>query len=466
MATMITSECINCGACEPECPNTAIYQGGVECDFNGVSHPPVADGIFYIVPEKCTECVGFYDHEACAAVCPVDCCIPNPDIVETEAVLIARAQQLHPETTFASEFPSRFRGDGAAAAPVQANGHAEPAPVTVAAPAPAAKPAAPAAAPAPKPAAALAKAAPTIKPAPAAKPAASAAKTEKVFPGELGLSFEAALARVQPRTGKAGLGALLSVAQPILGALPFSTKKALQEAVGDRRYFSAATATGLNVLLNMVLYPALLMVVYTTVMGGTVFSQGINKMIFLGLFLAATETMIRLREAFFYGVPSDEATFRGTFYGLPLAPLVSPFLGSAAKSRSVEKGQMAFEGYYTQEFDEKTERARRYGEVFTIEELGNAYLLRMELPRRVPVSAAKREMGVGDEMPDYDLDLSLRDGNLMVRGKLSDPQMRKLAAISPAFPPDFTKQIEFKRPVSNFKHRYRDKTLEVALFKR
>jgi len=189
-------------------------------------------------------------------------------------------------------------------------------------------------------------------------------------------------------------------------------------------------------------------------------------MIFLGLFLAATETMIRLREAFFYGVPSAEATFRGTFYGLPLAPLVSPFLGSAAKSRSVEKGQMAFEGYYTQEFDEKTERARRYGEVFTIEELGNAYLLRMELPRRVPVSATKREMGIGDEMPDYDLDLSARDGNFIVRGKVTDPQLRKLAAISPAFPPDFTKQIEFKHPVSNFKHRYREKTLEVVLFKR
>src|SRR5438445_1902226 len=30
MATVITSECINCGACEPECPNTAIYQGAVE----------------------------------------------------------------------------------------------------------------------------------------------------------------------------------------------------------------------------------------------------------------------------------------------------------------------------------------------------------------------------------------------------------------------------------------------------
>jgi ferredoxin len=30
MAIKITEECINCGACEPECPNNAIYEGGVE----------------------------------------------------------------------------------------------------------------------------------------------------------------------------------------------------------------------------------------------------------------------------------------------------------------------------------------------------------------------------------------------------------------------------------------------------
>jgi len=35
MATMITEECINCGACEPECPNTAIYGGGVQYELNG-----------------------------------------------------------------------------------------------------------------------------------------------------------------------------------------------------------------------------------------------------------------------------------------------------------------------------------------------------------------------------------------------------------------------------------------------
>ncbi len=116
MATVITSECINCGACEPECPNTAIYQGGVEWEFNGKTHPALSADIFYIVPEKCTECVGFYDHEACAAVCPVDCCVPDPNRPESEDVLLVRAKELHPETQFPAEFPSRFRKAAAGAA--------------------------------------------------------------------------------------------------------------------------------------------------------------------------------------------------------------------------------------------------------------------------------------------------------------------------------------------------------------
>jgi ferredoxin len=143
MATVITSECINCGACEPECPNTAIYQGGVEWDLNGTKHAAIAADIFYIVPEKCTECVGFHDQEACAAVCPVDCCIPDPKIPETEAVLIERAKVLHPEQTFGTDFPSRFRKEGAAEAPAAA---AAPAPVAAPPPAAAAV-AAPVAAP-------------------------------------------------------------------------------------------------------------------------------------------------------------------------------------------------------------------------------------------------------------------------------------------------------------------------------
>jgi len=120
MATVITSECINCGACEPECPNASIYQGGAEWELDGVKHEPIAADIFYIVPEKCTECVGFHDKEACAAACPVDCCIPDPDRPESETVLLERAKKLHPERVFAADFPSRFRTPGAPQPPAAA----------------------------------------------------------------------------------------------------------------------------------------------------------------------------------------------------------------------------------------------------------------------------------------------------------------------------------------------------------
>lgn len=109
MSTMITEECINCGACEPECPNTAIYEGGVEWEYNGEKKPALKDDIYYIVPEKCTECVGFFDQEQCAAVCPVDCCIPNPDDEESEEQLLEKAKRLHPGQEFPPDFPSRFR---------------------------------------------------------------------------------------------------------------------------------------------------------------------------------------------------------------------------------------------------------------------------------------------------------------------------------------------------------------------
>jgi len=106
MATTITEECINCGACEPECPNTAIYEGGVQWGAaDGSMHDAISEDIYYIVPQKCTECVGFFDQEQCAAVCPVDCCVPDPDIRESEETLIERAKELHPHKAFPSPLP-------------------------------------------------------------------------------------------------------------------------------------------------------------------------------------------------------------------------------------------------------------------------------------------------------------------------------------------------------------------------
>jgi len=82
MATMITEDCINCGACEDECPNGAISMG---------------EEIFVIDPDLCTECVGFSSEQACAAACPPDVCIQDPARIESEDALFERARRLHPE---------------------------------------------------------------------------------------------------------------------------------------------------------------------------------------------------------------------------------------------------------------------------------------------------------------------------------------------------------------------------------
>jgi ferredoxin len=114
MAIKITDECINCGACEPECPNNAIYEGGVEWAISdGTSikgaftlmdgtvidadkrNAPVADDVYYIVTNKCTECQGFHEEPQCAAVCPVDCCVPDEDYKETVEQLMDKKNRMH-----------------------------------------------------------------------------------------------------------------------------------------------------------------------------------------------------------------------------------------------------------------------------------------------------------------------------------------------------------------------------------
>ena len=60
-----------------------------------IDQQPISDEVYYIVPDKCTECKGFHEEPQCAAVCPVDCCVPDPDHVETEEELLERKERLH-----------------------------------------------------------------------------------------------------------------------------------------------------------------------------------------------------------------------------------------------------------------------------------------------------------------------------------------------------------------------------------
>jgi len=114
MAIKITDDCISCDACISECPNNAIYEPDESWAFadgtslsgeitlpNGKtadadeSNDAKSDEFYYIVTDKCTECNGFHDEPQCAAVCPVDACVPDEDNVETEEQLLAKKAWLH-----------------------------------------------------------------------------------------------------------------------------------------------------------------------------------------------------------------------------------------------------------------------------------------------------------------------------------------------------------------------------------
>lgn len=85
MVLKITSDCTNCSACEPECPNLAISQG---------------DDIYVIDPDLCTECVGAYDRPQCVEVCPADCIVLDPDYMSNTKELLEKYNKIHQKTSY------------------------------------------------------------------------------------------------------------------------------------------------------------------------------------------------------------------------------------------------------------------------------------------------------------------------------------------------------------------------------
>lgn len=467
MATTITSDCINCGACEPECPNSAIKQG---------------DPIYVIDPLLCTECVGFHDYEACAAVCPVDCCVPDPNNVESEEVLIARARELHKETDFGENFQSRFR-KGQAAAPAaaavqQASAQSSATPAAkelTAAPPP--TPAAPSAEKVAVPPAEP-KVAPPSTPAPAvdrpaAQPVTAKAvpqvkkevRPKKTFEKELPASFQE-ISQQFKSAGSLGQGlgkAIVLLAQPVLGALPHGTKKRLEDAVRSP-LFTAAGSTGLNIVHNAVLYPLVCIVIAALYRGpAIIFSQDINSYVLVGILFATFEAVVRLREGIFRLKPTDQMRFPASVYGAPLNLLLQPLL--ERHGGVIRDTPVPVDGFYSRGFVEKLERERRYGNVYTMEDRGDAFLLRMEFPRRTPDISLAGNHKLPQEMPDYDYDLSLVDSQFVVKGKCTDERLRKISSSVGAFPPEFTTIIPLREKVVGFAHHFENKMLEVFLVK-
>ena len=134
--------------------------------------------------------------------------------------------------------------------------------------------------------------------------------------------------------------------------------------------------------------------------------------------------------------------------------------------RTLQRGRVGVDGFQDRTFEAKLERERRYGEVYALDEYEGGCLLRLELARRVPDSAVKRSLGVADAMPAYTCSAAVQDGWLTLRGSITDPEVRRIAAFSTAFPPDFHTEVELPRPADwKVSSRVADGTLEVVAWR-
>lgn len=76
MAYMIMAECVNCSACEFECPVRAITPRASQ---------------YVINPAICIECQGYFPSPRCSWVCPVGACVPErPSYLARAAYVGAR----------------------------------------------------------------------------------------------------------------------------------------------------------------------------------------------------------------------------------------------------------------------------------------------------------------------------------------------------------------------------------------
>ena len=101
-----SERCIECNGCVTACKNEHEVPWGV----NRRRVVTLEDGVpgERSISVACLHCTD----APCAAVCPVDCCVPDPNNVESEDQLFARAKQIHPDQAASlalSPETSRFR---------------------------------------------------------------------------------------------------------------------------------------------------------------------------------------------------------------------------------------------------------------------------------------------------------------------------------------------------------------------
>lgn len=105
MPMKINENCTNCGICEMLCPYNAVYPGGVNwrkihnryfvfCEEEVIHDDFWSPYHFYVVPDKCTECIGKYPEPICKTACTKNAMIKDGVHWESEEHLFAKKDYL------------------------------------------------------------------------------------------------------------------------------------------------------------------------------------------------------------------------------------------------------------------------------------------------------------------------------------------------------------------------------------
>lgn len=289
---------------------------------------------------------------------------------------------------------------------------------------------------------------------------------------------------------RAPLGLLTMLGQPILGAFSASFKAQLEEMAGNPRVFSAAVSTGINSLINLILYPLVLFFIGMKQGGYGFFTPAGNFMIFLGIVIAIAEGMFRFKSELTSTADDEQSRYGASFYGwvpsLFATPLLKAMRSALVKAPEAQRATMpgAVQTDGAVYSDDIKERYRRYGMVNRVLEMADYYQIEIEFPRWVPNSAAKETNQLPDRMPHYDYEVYLSspyapdatptsESVVTVQTQLprdpkkpqqfADPRFEKVVGRTSSFPDGFRNIFPIPGQPEDFHAKYRNRMLEIVV---
>ncbi len=283
---------------------------------------------------------------------------------------------------------------------------------------------------------------------------------------------------------------IVLLGQPLLGAFSAKFKTELEDMAGNSRIFSSAVSTGINSLINLILYPLVLFFIGMQQGGFGLFSSQGNLMLFLGIAIAIAEGIFRFKDELIMTPDDEHARYGAAFYGWFPSLIATPLLKAArsvliktpAAPRTTMPGAVQAEG--SQYADDIIERYRRYGMVNRVLELSDHYRIEIEFPRWVPNSSAKETYALPDRMPEYAYQVYLitpytpetsppQESVVTVQThlprdtenpkQLADPRFEKVVGRTSSFPDGFRNTFTVQAQPEDFYTRYQNRMLEIII---